>query len=313
MAGECNLLVERLDYHFGAVNATRMAPMHDDQFGCSEAKKQVFSPTNYVMKKRLGVGVFGEVFLGTSSIGENLVFKRLSKRNPNFRWKFVLAEIRAGVVLQHQGIVAFRTHFETQNHYYLVFDHFDALDLYTYMEMRDFRPLDPADAKNIFRQLADSLLFCEQRGISHRDLKLENILMDNRFKTKLIDFGLCSRERGKIAHDYVGSVEYAAPEVLQQHPYCGCKADVHSLGVVFYCLLVGNFPFFSTERMDALRLGQRSPIPWPEELDIPEQAKDLLCGMLEHDPNIRMSMEGVVHHPWLLPNKNHPVKESYNP
>jgi len=169
-----------------------------------------------------------------------------------------------------------------------------------------FGPLE-RKTKAIVHQWAKALLHCHKNGISHRDVKLDNCLIDKEGKTKLIDFGLASMdEKGEgSCLNFVGSPEYVAPEIIRSKPYSGTKADVYSLGVSLYCLLFGQYPFFPEQRFELLRAGkEHPPIEWPDSSplflrSVGASAKNLISKMFEPDPEKRISMEEVVNDRWF--------------
>ncbi|KAL1764088.1 sperm motility kinase W, partial [Sigmodon hispidus] len=89
--------------------------------------------------------------------------------------------------------------------------------------------------------------YLHQRHIAHRDIKLENILIDRAGKVKLCDFGLAIQfTEGQMLEEVCGSLLYEAPEILARKPYDGLAVDMWSLGVVLYVLVTGEFPYVET-------------------------------------------------------------------
>jgi len=266
-----------------------------------------FAPCEYVIESKLGAGVFGEVFLATSEKnGEEVALKRISKRNPKFDPQMVSREITAGEALKNPGIVAFKSNFETLNNIYLVYELVDGQDLCTFMTERNFEPVGEKDAKRIIRQIVSAMLYCHEQGIAHRDIKLDNILISKDGKTKMIDFGLSSSklQQGDKCKDYVGSPEYAAPEILARKPYDPFRADIFSIGVVLYGLLFGEFPFSTADRWDKVALGEHPAIRWADKVPsfpyvISSEAKELIERMLEVDPQKRITLLQILNHKWV--------------
>jgi len=275
-------------------------------------RRMALSSSEYVIEKSLGKGVFGEVFQAAAKDGHMVALKRLSKNGIKFDWKLVQREIDVGErVKGHPGIAQLESRFETTGNVYLVFEFVEGRDLFTLMENRDFRPLMERDAKKYLRQLVNALLYCHSKKVAHRDVKLDNIIVDLAGKTKLIDFGLASMDESedKGCSNYVGSPEYVAPEIIRRIPYSGYKADVYSLGMVLYCLVFGQFPFVPEQRFELITNKQEHPkLDWPDEdlrfpIFVSKTVKDLLSSMLEVDPDQRISMQQVADHPWLSEEK----------
>lgn len=269
--------------------------------------------SKYVIEKSLGKGVFGEVLLA-SSIKESkkAALKRIPKDGPKFNWNLVKVEVEAGKrVSGHKHIAKLEEYFETINNIYLVFDYVEGIDLFGLMESRDFFPLEEKETRRLMKQITDSLIFCHNQGVAHRDVKLDNIIVDWSGNTKLIDFGLASIDE-ETCSDFVGSPEYVAPEIIQQVPHSGYLADVYSLGMVFYCLLFGQFPFVPEYRLQLVSMGlEHPPIEWPDRSAnfptfVSKSAKDLLSKMLEVDPSKRISMHEVVKHKWFSEDQEAP-------
>jgi len=180
----------------------------------------------YSLLKRIGEGVFGEVYLSKfkdSTDARLFALKKLSKNHPKFRRTAVFREVNAGKLLEHEGVIRFEETFETASSVYLVMEYFGGHDLYTTLEDRNYQPYSEHAAKEIFKQLVHAVTHCHQRGIAHRDIKLENILMDKYGKTKLIDFGLCDYvmdvgNTTRLCIDSVGSPAYISPEILAGKP-----------------------------------------------------------------------------------------------
>lgn len=259
----------------------------------------------YALLKRIGEGVFGEVYLSKvkdSPDMKHFALKKLVKNHPKFRRTSVLREVHAGKMLDHEGVIRFEETFETASSVYLVMEYFAGRDLYTTLEDRSYQPYSEQTAKEIFKQLVGAVTHCHQRGIVHRDIKLENILMDKYGRTKLIDFGLCDfvldvGNATRLCVDSVGSPAYISPEVLVGKPYDGFKADVWSSGVVLYALLFGCFPF-SPAQYKLMVNGESLALQFPEST-VSKCAKNLLSSMLAMKPENRFCLEEVQNHDWM--------------
>jgi serine/threonine protein kinase len=219
-------------------------------------------------------------------------------------------EIEAGFRLsQHEGIPKFIETYRDSRYCYMIFEYFNGVNMYSYLEERDFKPMKESHVKRLIRQITEALIYCHQNKVCHRDLKLENILYNpKRKEAKLIDFGLCAINPiscADMCNNWCGSPDYVCPEILIQQHYSGCLSDVWSLGVILYVLLYGQMPFNFKERYYALRHQIPHPaLEWPNEknlhIKISESAKDLIKKMLAIDPRERISMEEVPHHKWMI-------------
>jgi len=255
------------------------------------------------MEKLLGKGMSGEVHLATSKASRKVVLKRISKHSTNFDRRKVIKEIKSGLVMDHENVIKCTDSFDTPEAYYIELEYFEGVDLYTLMKGRNFQLFPERTVKKMFSQLVDALLHCHERGVVHRDVKLDNVLIDRKGLVKLIDFGLCefTTSHEQVLRGWVGSLEYAAPEILLRIPYDGFKADVWSLGVLLFALLYGEFPYLAE---DFLETGVMPAITWPDAQPtfngkVSESVKELLKKMLHVNPNKRISLEEVKRCEWM--------------
>jgi len=261
-------------------------------------KIQKLAPCDYVIEGRLGHGSFGEVFSATSArTQESVALKKIPKNSTHFNKRSLSREIQAGNRLKHDGIVQFKTFFETENSFYLVYERLRGMDLYTLMKERNFIPLKETEVMDVLSQLISALIYCHNQDTCHRDVKWENVFLTEDGTVKLIDFGLSAHiSPDDDCHDFVGSPYFAAPEIVSKRPYSGFKADVYSCGIVLYGLLYG--------RLD-IRRSAIGTILWPDKFEndfpffVTRAAKDLLASMLEEDPVDRISLEQVLKHRWF--------------
>jgi serine/threonine protein kinase len=167
---------------------------------------------------------------------------------------------------------------------------FQKFDFYVFLEAR---------ARQFFVQMVNTVQYCHKRNVFHRDLKLDNFILGNDNKIKVIDFGLsCTTDA--LTTEFVGSIDFGAPEILAQIPYNARKADVFSLGTVLYILLYGIMPFESEERHKFLQghIIEHPKLEFPRHPRISQDAKDLLEGMITMEPDERMDLNEVIKHKW---------------
>jgi len=254
--------------------------------------------------ENFAAGCFGKIILAKDpNSNKQVVIKKIPKDYESSTE--VVKEIEAGKKLKHKNISKFQEHFANRDFDYLVFDRVQGSDLFSLIEKRKFTPFTDSETRKIFKQILKAVRYAHKHDIVHRDIKLENILMDSQKKITLIDFGLCDIvKRGTQSERFCGSIDYVAPEVLLKKSYDGFTADCFSLGVVLYTLLFAEFPFVSKERVQALKAGLESPKPIFSETKIKKWnvsplAKDLICKMLRTKPEGRITLEEVKNHPWL--------------
>lgn len=225
---------------------------------------------------------------------------------------------------QKPGVVAPLFYF---NHL-LVFNYIKGVDLLEYLESMDYPSLPETQLRRMFSQIVNALSYCHERQIGHRDIKLENIMIEEYTnKAYLIDFGfgvdtrkkrpslLRKREgdpfyvidekspsgmAGPFVTGAVGSVPYVAPEVVQKPWYCPFKADIWSLGTCIYACAFGQVPWEEEKRLAQLKQGlPQAHLFIPERIKISIELNNLLFSMLEPEPIKRLSIEQVKRHPWF--------------
>ena len=132
----------------------------------------------------------------------------------------------------------------------------------------------------------------------HRDIKLDNILLDGKGRVKIADFGVSKTvKRGEVMFEQSGTPAYIAPEIIKNEGYKGFKADLWSAGVVLFALLFGTVPFKANNMKDLHQQILQARYNMKEEVS--EEAKNLIRGLLNTDPKKRLSVRRVLMHPWL--------------
>lgn len=153
--------------------------------------------------------------------------------------------------------------------------------------------------KRIFSQLVGAVAYVHSKQCVHRDLKLENILLDKHENVKLCDFGFTREYEGKASYlqTFCGTICYSAPEMLKGEKYAGEKVDVWSLGIILYALLAGELPYDDDDdQITKRRILTEDPIYNDKFTD---EAKALINLLLSKRPLIRPSLEDILSHPFL--------------
>lgn len=170
-------------------------------------------------------------------------------------------------------------------------------ELYNYLFRRGPLPVD--QVQKIFTQLVGAVSYVHNLSCVHRDLKLENIMLDKHENVKLCDFGFTREYEGKTSHlqTFCGTICYAAPEMLKGEKYAGEKVDVWSLGIILYALLAGELPFDDEDDIVTKHRILTTEPQYPDRF--PTEAKTLLAKLLSKRPLIRPSMADVLTDPFL--------------
>merc|ERR1711951_161649 len=150
-------------------------------------------------------------------------------------------------------------------------------------------------AKDLFKQILQTIVGCHKRGIVHRDIKDENILIDLKtFKTKVIDFGSGDYIEDKVYHRFQGTRVYSPPEWINSRAYRPEGLTVWSLGVLLYDMVCGDVPFECDAQIS------RAQLTWFPQLKLSEEVKSLVTGCLTVNTQERLTLSQVANHPWLL-------------
>ncbi|XP_042636290.1 serine/threonine-protein kinase SIK2 [Orycteropus afer afer] len=159
--------------------------------------------------------------------------------------------------------------------------------------------LNESEARRKFWQILSAVDYCHGRKIVHRDLKAENLLLDNNMNIKIADFGFGNFfKSGELLATWCGSPPYAAPEVFEGQQYEGPQLDIWSMGVVLYVLVCGALPF-DGPTLPVLRqrvLEGRFRIPY----FMSEDCEHLIRRMLVLDPSKRLTIAQIKEHKWML-------------
>lgn len=161
-------------------------------------------------------------------------------------------------------------------------------------------PLPVEKVQKTFTQLVGAVCYVHQQSCVHRDLKLENILLDKHENVKLVDFGFTREYEGKSNYlqTFCGTICYSAPEMLKGEKYAGEKVDVWSLGVILYALLCGELPFDDDDDNVTRKQILSEEPKYPDHLSA--DAVSLIKILLSKRPLLRPTLPDILQHPFLL-------------
>ena len=262
----------------------------------------------YLIKKILGTGTYGHVYLVENKYTQEcFAMKEIDKTSEDLLTDSeIVDEVEILKNLDHPDIVRIMEFYNTENSYFIINEYCKYGELFEQVK-NDFSETQIAV---MFRQILSGLAYLHSNNIIHRDLKLENILIDDieksrttnedLFLLKIIDFGTAKIfDKNKKLGAVVGSIYYIAPEVLLKK--YGKECDIWSAGVILYMLIVGHAPFDgknNREIMDKIKMGkyQKDEKRW---LKASNEVKDLIEKLLVLKPEKRLTALEALKHPWF--------------
>ncbi|KAH0154458.1 kinase-like protein, partial [Aureobasidium melanogenum] len=258
------------------------------------SSKDLRTVGNYTVGRLIGKGSFGKVYLASHKLinGSKVVLKSAKKDDAN-----LAREIHHHRQFLHPHIARLYEVIVTESLVWLVLEWCPGDELYNHL--LEHGRMEENKVQKIFTQLVGAVSYVHSKSCVHRDLKLENILLDKHGNVKLVDFGFTREYQGTTSYlqTWCGTVCYSAPEMLKGEKYAGEKVDVWSLGIILYALLCGELPFDEDDENDTKQRILKEDPKYPEY--VPEGAKDLLSKLLSRRPLLRPPLADVLRHPWL--------------
>ena len=255
-------------------------------------------------KKPIGKGAFGEVWKVTHENSKKVYCVKILSKRDIFEQKLINQinkEISIMYNINHPYSVKLVNHFEDNEKLYLIMELAPNGNLYNLIQNNIKEKVkNMALIKKLIVQSIEIIKYLHSKNIVYRDIKPENLLLDNDYNIKLCDYGWATYfTPGKFLTVYCGTPEYVSPEVIKKYPY-NEKVDIWGLGVLIFELVFGYAPFSSTfneERFNNIKAGK---INWPKDLgDEYKDLKDLIEKILRVDPKERISLDEIENHPWL--------------
>uniref|UniRef100_A0A8C5AK37 Si:dkey-16p21.7 n=1 Tax=Gadus morhua TaxID=8049 RepID=A0A8C5AK37_GADMO len=240
----------------------------------------------YRLEKTLGKGQTGLVKLGVHCItGQKVAIKIVNREKLS---ESVLMKVEREIailkLIEHPHVLKLHDVYENNKYLYLVLEHVSGGELFDYLVKKG--RLTPKEARKFFRQIISALDFCHSHSICHRDLKPENLLLDEKNNMRIADFGMASLQVGD--------------SLLET----SCGADVWSCGVILFALLVGALPFDHDNLRQLLEKVKSGVFHMPHF--IPPECQALLRGMIEVNPDKRLTLEAIQKHSWYHPAPSKP-------
>ncbi|GJN02917.1 hypothetical protein PR202_ga20311 [Eleusine coracana subsp. coracana] len=254
----------------------------------------------YELLKDIGAGNFGVARLMRHKETKELVAMKYIPRGQKID-ENVAREIINHRSLRHPNIIRFKEVLVTPTHLAIVMEYAAGGELFD--RICNAGRFSEDEARYFFQQLICGVSYCHFMQICHRDLKLENTLLDGSPapRLKICDFGY---SKSSLLHSKpkstVGTPAYIAPEVLSRREYDGKTADVWSCGVTLYVMLVGAYPFEDPD--DPKNFRKTIGYKIPEYVHVSQDCKDMLAKIFVANPAKRITIREIRNHPWFLKN-----------
>ncbi|KAJ5079459.1 serine/threonine-protein kinase gin4-related [Anaeramoeba ignava] len=257
----------------------------------------------YFLGESLGEGNFSKVRLGIhKSTKEKVAIKIISKQLcllEETTREQIQKEIFILCLLKNPNVLRLYDVYETEKELFLVMEYADKSDLF--VRLSEKKMFTPNEALRYFQQLIFGLEYCHAHLVVHRDLKLENLLLNQKGQLKIGDFGMARlMKSNSLLETSCGSPHYASPEVIEGKRYDGTKSDVWSCGVILFTLLTGRLPFHDNNVVQLFKKVRTRQFMLPKNLS--KDQVDLICRMLTIDPDRRISIPEIKQHKWFRSN-----------
>ena len=263
----------------------------------------------YDLGPTLGRGAYGEVVQATDLNSKETRAVKIVKRGTTPKSiEHLSRELKVMQSVSHPGIVQTYQIFEGKT-IYMVMEYVPGGDLFDFVASRDV--LTEAQGAATMRSIVGAVAYLHSANIVHRDLKPENILCRKKewpLETKITDFGfstLLNPEDSSVMRTPVGTAYFMAPEIITSKGH-GPPVDIWACGVILYTILTGRLPFPGRNRDEYFRSVAHKKALFPPSLwkGISQDALNLVKGMLNKDPKIRLNALGVLQHKWINDPKN---------
>ncbi|CAI9777535.1 unnamed protein product [Fraxinus pennsylvanica] len=268
----------------------------------------------YEVVKELGAGNFGVARLMRHKETKELVAMKYIERGHKID-ENVAREIINHRSLRHPNIIRFKEVVLTPTHLGIVMEYAAGGELFD--RICTAGRFSEDEARYFFQQLISGVSYCHSMQICHRDLKLENTLLDGSPapRLKICDFGYSkSSVLHSIPKSTVGTPAYIAPEVLSRREYDGKLADVWSCGVTLYVMLVGSYPFEDPKDPKNFRktISRIMAVQYkiPDYVYISQDCRHLLSRIFVANSLRRLTIKDIKNHPWFLKNLPRELSES---
>ena len=278
-----------------------------------KSNEQELIDDKYVIQEKIGFGGQANAFLVKDKKNDELYVAKVEKEYD----KFIDTEIEIlnklkqynnqsiiNIIYSGEGDII-RNNRETKKRKYCILEYAPNGNIFDYIYCKR-RGLGEQYTKIIFKKIIEAVKFCHEHNICHRDIKLENILLDKDFNPKICDFGFACENVSDLNKN-LGTSGYKPPEVSKSKQYDGFKVDIFCLGVTLMILVTGNPGFNKATRIDKkyhMIMQKKYDEYWhmvetQTDIIFSQEFKDLYIKMINYNPQQRPTAEEVLKHEWF--------------
>ena len=256
-------------------------------------EKEINTYIKYIKGNFIGKGGFSTCYKVFCTKDKQIyAAKEINNKSPKDR---INNEINLYKSIHHENIVNLKEYFTYNGKHYLIFEFCENKDLFNLLKNR--KSLKEIEVQYYMSQLIDAIIYLHKQKIIHRDIKLENIFLTEKMELKLGDFGLAEKlsNLGDKLYDKVGTINYMAPELLENKGY-SFEVDIWAIGIIMYYLIIGRPPFNHINKEDIKNIDYK----FPEDAIISKAAKDLIKKILVKDPKQRPNLYDIIQHDFFF-------------
>lgn len=276
------------------------------EFQLDPRTKAVFDRKGYAIKKRLASGAYGQVYTAERTSDQKMCAVKimdLEKCSDKFQQKFLPRELAALIQMKHEYAIQIYDIFKSNKKIYIFMEYASKGTIADYLKKNG--PLDEPFSCQWFTQVSEALNYMHSElGICHRDIKVDNILLDEKYIAKLTDFGFAKEGRDpetrevKMSKTFCGTEPYYSPQIIQKHEYNPFLADVWAMGVVLFAMLNNKFPFHFNKGKKIM-LEEQLNHRYKLTKDFSKDLLHLQNKMFEPEEEKRYTMDRVLEHEWI--------------
>lgn len=279
-----------------------------------QTRKDVLKDRKYELLNKIDEGGFAMVYLAkNTSTNTDLACKVIDigcdtntiKLNDVKNELFVLEKIK------HPHVIRLHDHFIINDFLFIFMDFANYGNMFNFLQL--YGALSETVAKKPFSQIVSGVGFMHAHKIAHRDIKLSNILLnadgEQNLQILITDFGLSrvvyrSKTGMVMCKSYCGTPNYMAPEMKRRQWYNAFMVDIYALGILLFVILNSMYPFNSRDDEKALKDALALQVKWRDDVKLSNDCKKLILGLIEPNPQMRMTMRDLITNSWYAAEMN---------